>query len=96
MLILKSVNDSFLPETTSGVTTMKQIKVSVGKKGAHNQREHLDGVDTKLKSTLERLKKKGLNPMQMCNKLIEHEVAAPKENVWSYDLVVSECKRLKI
>ena len=75
---------------------MKQIKVSVGKKGAHDQYEQLDSVDCELKSTLERLRKKGLNPMQMCNKLIEHDVIAPGSEAWNYDLVVSECKRLKI
>ncbi|MET4693548.1 hypothetical protein [Endozoicomonas lisbonensis] len=75
---------------------MKQIKVSVGKKGAHDEHEQLNSIDAELKSTLERLKKKGFNPMQMCNKLIEHKVTAPDGLPWSYDLVVSECKRLKI
>ncbi|AMO57285.1 hypothetical protein GZ77_16195 [Endozoicomonas montiporae] len=75
---------------------MKQVKVSVGKKGSHDEQGQLNGIDAELRSTLERLKKKGLNPMQMCNKLIEHEVAAPGGLAWSYDLVVSECKRLKV
>ena len=75
---------------------MKQIKVSVGKKGTHDEQEQFSDMDAELRSTLERLKKKGLNPMQMCNKLIEHEVTAPNDLSWSYDLVVSECRRLKI
>lgn len=75
---------------------MKQVKISVGKKGTHDQHEELSSVDEALKSTLERLKKKGLNPMQMCQKLMEHAIAAPEADVWDYDLVVAECKRLKI
>ena len=76
---------------------MKQIKVAVRKKGqvsagSEEGRSH----DEALRQTLERLVKKGLNPMQMCLKLIEHEEPAPEGQVWSYDLVVSECKRLKI
>ncbi|WP_252179184.1 hypothetical protein [Endozoicomonas sp. 4G] len=73
---------------------MKQLKVAVKKR--HQQNDVTDPHDTALKQVLERLKKKGLNPMQMCHKLIEHEEPAPQDQTWSYDLVVAECKRLKI
>lgn len=73
---------------------MKQLKVAVKKR--HQDGEVTDPHDAKLKQVLERLKKKGLNPMQMCHKLIEHEEPAPLDQVWSYDLVVEECKRLKV
>ena len=73
---------------------MKQMKVAVKKR--HQETDANDPHDVELKQVLERLKKKGLNPMQMCHKLIEHEEPAPKSEAWSYDLVVSECKRLKV
>ncbi|WP_422133044.1 hypothetical protein [Endozoicomonas sp. ALD040] len=73
---------------------MKQLQVAVKKR--HQENDEIDPHDAELKQTLERLKKKGLNPMQMCHKLIEHEEPAPKDRVWSYDLVVAECKRLKV
>ena len=44
---------------------MKQIKVAVRKKGSRDSRE-LSEADVEMKQTLERLAKKGLNPMQMC------------------------------
>ena len=75
---------------------MKQVKVTLGKKGSHDRQEQLNEADEELKSTLERLKKKGLNPMQMCNKLIEHDVPAPGGRAWDYERVVGECKRLKV
>ena len=75
---------------------MKQVKVIVGKKGSHERQKRLNEADEELKGTLERLKKKGLNPMQMCNKLIEHDVPLPGGSIWDYDRVVNECKRLKV
>lgn len=74
---------------------MKQLKVSVKKRGEQTS-EKLSEQDEHIKSTLERLRKKGLNPMQMCQKLIEHDEVAPGGETWCYDLVVSECKRLKV
>ncbi|WP_153301357.1 hypothetical protein [Endozoicomonas arenosclerae] len=73
---------------------MKQLKVAVKKR--HQEETSNDPHDIELKQTLERLKKKGFNPMQMCNKLIEHEEPAPEDQIWNYDLVVAECKRLKV
>ncbi len=76
---------------------MKQIKVAVRKKGQPiSSVEEDTGYDEELRKTLERLIKKGLNPMQVCQKLIEHSEPAPQGVSWNYDLVVSECKRLKI
>ncbi|MDD7804183.1 MAG: hypothetical protein PUP46_01130 [Endozoicomonas sp. (ex Botrylloides leachii)] len=74
---------------------MKQLKVSVNKKGKHD-RKTADNDNPELRILLERLKKKGLNPMQMCQKLQEHKVAPPSGEIWSYDLVVDQCKKLKI
>lgn len=74
---------------------MKQVKVAVRKKGARESHAP-DEADTELKSVLERLRKKGLNPMQMCQKLIEHHVTPPGGGDWSYDRVVEECHRLKV
>ncbi|WP_034831955.1 hypothetical protein [Endozoicomonas numazuensis] len=73
---------------------MKQLKVAVKKRDQES--EIRDPHDDELRQVLERLKKKGLNPMQMCHKLIEHDEPAPKSQSWSYDLVVEECKRLKV
>ncbi|MRI34733.1 hypothetical protein EOPP23_17255 [Endozoicomonas sp. OPT23] len=75
---------------------MKQIKVAVRKKGEPDSSTDMQAHDSELRKTLERLLKKGLNPMQVCQKLIEHNEAAPEGKDWSYDLVVSECQRLKI
>ena len=72
-----------------------QIKVNVGKRGDHDE-VHMDQTDEELREVLLRLKKKGLNPMQMCQKLTEHEVPPPGSDVWSYDTVVEQCKKLKI
>ncbi|MFK0571666.1 hypothetical protein [Endozoicomonas sp.] len=74
---------------------MKQIKVAVRKKGS-KPAQALNEVDNELKQTLERLAKKGLNPMQMCQKLIEHGVHHPGGGDWTYDRVVEECERLKV
>lgn len=74
---------------------MKQIKVAVRKKGSRDSRE-LSEADVEMKQTLERLAKKGLNPMQMCQKLNEHDVAHPGGGDWTYDRVVEECERLKV
>ena len=74
---------------------MKQIKVAVRKKGSKST-QSLSDVDNELKQTLERLAKKGLNPMQMCQKLIEHGVEHPDGGDWTYDRVVEECERLKV
>ena len=74
---------------------MKQIKVAVRKKGSHSVAK-MSEADEELKQTLERLEKKGLNPMQMCQKLIEHSVKYPGEGGWTYDRVVEECTRLKV
>ncbi len=73
----------------------KQLKVNVGKRGDHSESQ-LEQGDGELREVLVRLKKKGLNPMQMCQKLIEHEVTPPTNDAWSYDLVVEQCKKLKI
>lgn len=75
---------------------MRQVKVTVGKKGSHDRQEQLSEADEELRSTLERLRKKGLNPRQMCNKLIEHGVPAPGDSVWDYERVVDECRRLRV
>lgn len=74
---------------------MKQLKINVGKKGEHQSKASIDD-HSELKDVLEKLKKKGLNPRQICNKLIEHEVPSPAADEWSYDLVVEQCKRLKV
>ncbi len=74
---------------------MKQMKVAVRKKGARESLE-LSEVDKVLKTTLEKLRKKGLNPMQMCQKLIEHQVQPPVDGEWSYDRVVAECEKFRI
>ncbi|MGI9275565.1 MAG: hypothetical protein ACR2PT_12060 [Endozoicomonas sp.] len=74
---------------------MKQIKVAVKKRGEKEGEEPPESACV-LKSTLERLKKKGLNPMQMSQKLTEHGVSAPDGQSWNYELVVAECKRLKV
>ena len=74
---------------------MKQIKVAVRKKGSRDSRE-LTETDVEMKQTLERLAKKGLNPMQMCQKLNEHNVGHPGGGDWTYDRVVEECERLKV
>ena len=74
---------------------MKPIKVAVRKKGASDSASFSE-ADEELKMVLERLRKKGLNPMQMCNKLVEHEVSAPGGGAWSYDRVVAECEKFKI
>lgn len=74
---------------------MKQIKVAVRKKGSRDSRE-LSEADAEMKQTLERLAKKGLNPMQMCQKLNEHNVYHPGGGDWTYDRVVEECERLKV
>ncbi|WP_067520211.1 hypothetical protein [Endozoicomonas ascidiicola] len=74
---------------------MKQIKVAVRKKGSRESVE-LNEADLELKQTLERLAKKGINPMQMCHKLNEHGVSFPGEGEWTYDHVMEECQRLKV
>lgn len=74
---------------------MKRIKVAVAKKGTHDQ-QTLSADAQALQQTLQRLHKKGLNPMQICHKLIEHEVAHPEGKVWSYDQVVHQCQRFGI
>ena len=74
---------------------MKQIHVAVRKKGSKSA-QTLSESDNELKQTLERLTKKGLNPMQMCQKLIEHGTSYPGKGEWSYDRVVQECQRLKV
>ena len=74
---------------------MKQIKVAVRKKGSKSTLEFSE-ADNELKQTLERLAKKGLNPMQMCQKLIEHDVKHPGGGDCTYDRVVEECERLKV
>ena len=74
---------------------MKQVKVQVRQKGS-KVKAALRPEDTDLKSVLERLKKKELNPMQMCQKLIEHGVMPLDGGEWSYDKVVEECIRLKV
>ena len=74
---------------------MKQVKVAVRKKGA-KEATTLDSDQEELKNTLLRLRKKGLNPMQMCHKLTEHQVVPPGGGEWSYDRVVEECQRLNI
>ena len=74
---------------------MKQIKVAVRKKGSRDSHE-LSEADVEMKQTLERLAKKGLNPMQMCQKLNEHNVHYPGGGDWTYDRVVEECERLKV
>ncbi len=74
---------------------MKQIKVAVRKRGARDSHE-LSEADVEMKQTLERLAKKGLNPMQMCQKLNEHHVHHPGGGDWTYDRVVEECERLKV
>ena len=84
-----------MPHVVLGELTMKQIKVAVRKKGSKNAQEFSEG-DNELKQTLERLAKKGLNPMQMCQKLIEHDVKHPGGGDWTYDRVVEECERLKV
>ena len=74
---------------------MKQVKVAVRKKGSKDAAV-LDDVQQELKNTLERLRKKGLNPMQMSHKLVEHNVAPPGGGEWDYDRVVQECERLGV
>lgn len=74
---------------------MKQIKVAVRKKGSRDSQE-LSEADVEMKQTLERLAKKGLNPMQICQKLNEHDVHPPGGGDWTYDRVVEECERLKV
>ncbi len=74
---------------------MKQVKVAVRKKGSRDSRE-LSEADVEMKQTLERLAKKGLNPMQICQKLNEHNVHHPGGGDWTYDRVVEECERLKV
>ena len=74
---------------------MKQVKVAVRQKGSTETRT-LNEADMELKTILERLRKKGLNPMQMCHKLAEHQVSAPGGGEWSYDRVVAECEKFKI
>ena len=74
---------------------MKQVKIAVRKKGS-KEAAVLDEAQQELKNTLERLRKKGLNPMQMCHKLVEHSVAPPGGGEWSYDRVVQECERLDV
>ena len=74
---------------------MKQIKVAVRKKGSRASTD-VSEQDQELKQTLERLAKKGMNPMQMCQKLIEHGTRFPGEGSWTYDHVVEECRRLKV
>ncbi|OED42928.1 hypothetical protein ACH42_11410 [Endozoicomonas sp. (ex Bugula neritina AB1)] len=74
---------------------MKQVKVAVRKKGT-TESKTLNDADIELKSILERLRKKGLNPMQMCQKLGEHQVSPPGGGDWSYDRVVAECEKFKI
>ncbi|WP_263078423.1 hypothetical protein [Endozoicomonas sp. Mp262] len=74
---------------------MKQLKVNVGKRGEHSKVSG-EKEDNELRQVLERLKKKGLNPMQMCQKLIEHDVVPPEGESWSYDLVMEQCKKLRI
>lgn len=74
---------------------MKQVKVAIRKKGSRSAQEFSE-ADSELKQTLERLAKKGLNPMQMCQKLTEHGVRHPGGGEWTYDSVVEECERLKV
>ena len=74
---------------------MKKIQVAVRKKGA-TEAKTLDDAQMALKTTLERLRKKGLNPMQMCQKLTEHRVVPPGGGEWSYERVVAECENFKI
>ena len=63
---------------------MKQIKVAVRKKGIQESTQEFSEADNELKQTLERLAKKGLNPMQICQKLIEHDVKHP--GGWGLDV----------
>ena len=74
---------------------MKQVKVAVRKKGT-TETKAFSEADMELKTILERLRKKGLNPMQICQKLGEHQVSAPGGGAWSYDQVVAECDKFKI
>ncbi len=74
---------------------MKQVKVNVGKRGEHDKK-NICQEDLELKELLERLKKKGLNPMQICQKLTEYKVSPPTADAWSYSLVVEHCKRLDV
>lgn len=74
---------------------MKQVQIAVRKKGSR-EATVLDDTQQELKNTLERLRKKGLNPMQMCHKLVEHNVVPPGGGEWSYDRVVQECERLDV
>ncbi|MDP0562428.1 MAG: hypothetical protein QS721_08920 [Candidatus Endonucleobacter sp. (ex Gigantidas childressi)] len=74
---------------------MKQIKINIGKRGDHDS-DNLVTDHSELRTVLERLKKKGLNPMQMCQKLIEHDVSSPTSDGWNYDLVVEQCKKLEV
>ncbi|WP_330927441.1 hypothetical protein [Candidatus Sororendozoicomonas aggregata] len=74
---------------------MSQVKINVGKRGEHDSKK-VSQEDLELKALLERLKKKGLNPMQICQKLTEHKVSPPTADAWSYSLVVEHCKRLNV
>lgn len=74
---------------------MKNVQIAVRKKGS-KESASLSDEQQELKNTLERLRKKGLNPMQMCHKLSEHNVAVPGGGEWTYDRVVEECQRFKI
>ncbi len=74
---------------------MKPIQVAVRKKGSKST-QTLSDADNELKQTLERLNKKGLNPMQICQKMLEQGVSYPGEGDWTYDRVVAQCQRLKI
>ena len=74
---------------------MKQLKGDIGKRGDHKDDSSPED-HSELRMGLERLKKKVLNPMQMCQKLIKHEVPAPSSASWDYDLVLDQCKTLNI
>lgn len=73
---------------------MKPIKVNVSKRGAHS--DGLGEADEALRQVLERLQKKGLNPMQICTRLTEQGVVPPEGDHWDYDLVVALCRKLKV
>ena len=74
---------------------MKQIKVVARQKGSRDS-QSLNETQQELKATLRRLRKKGLNPMQMSHKLTEHQVVPPGGGEWTYDRVVEECKKLDV
>ncbi|PJE80298.1 hypothetical protein CI610_00725 [invertebrate metagenome] len=75
---------------------MKQITVNVSKRGNKQTDDTQNTTEIKLKEMLTRLKKKGLNPLQISEKLTEHGIEPPEGKSWNYAQVVALCKRLKI